>query len=163
MKRKTRQTKKEPVSSDQLQGNVLDPTRSDKQDQMNEQLQDGYRPNASTENQAELDADATKPSSSLEEKKSFDEEYASEVAPQPSRPITQSDAAKDETGGATIGMFALILSIVSLFILPSILGPVGAVAGFIAYYRGSKALGVWSIAIGLISFMSYFILSPLFS
>ncbi|GIQ67996.1 DUF308 domain-containing protein [Xylanibacillus composti] len=105
-----------------------------------------------------------------------DEEYAAEVAapaprvltnPEEERPQESRTANREQPEqaqqGAGMGWAALILAIASLFLLPQLLGPAAAIVGAIAWTRGSRALGVWSIVIGLISLVSYFILVPLYA
>jgi hypothetical protein len=93
------------------------------------------------------------------------EEYAAELAAPAS--IDMADrrkfgdangmgAGRAETVGAgtILGYLALILAVLSLF-SPSILGPVSAVVGFMAFVKGSRALGIWSIVIGTVAFVSF--------
>ncbi|GEM_PF-1397742 len=105
---------------------------------------------------------------------SEDEEYAAEVAPaqrglvnpeeeRPESGRTAANEQSEQSQGVGMGWAALILAIASLFLLPQWLGPAAAVVGAIAWTRGSRALGVWSIVIGLISLVSYFILVPLYA
>lgn len=90
------------------------------------------------------------------------EEFASEVmaddpyetAVQPETKVTQN---------AAMGWLALTIAIASLFMWPAILGPSAAIIGFFALTRGHRALGIWSIVIGLISFMAYIVLVPLYA
>ncbi|HEX7056959.1 MAG TPA: hypothetical protein VF260_07150 [Bacilli bacterium] len=99
-----------------------------------------------------------------------DTEFAAEAAPEP---ITRPPAAEpkrmngnernNRIGSATLGWVALILAVAALFVWPAVLGPAGAVVGFFAYMRGSRALGVWSIAIGLIAFIAYVVITPFYS
>ncbi|MFD2672355.1 hypothetical protein [Marinicrinis sediminis] len=97
--------------------------------------------------------------------KADEEEFAAEVAPSAASSHLQ-EAEQEERKSAqdsTIGLFALVLAIASLFVIPSILGPVAAILGFVAYTRGSRGLGVWSIGIGILSFVAYFVLLPLYT
>lgn len=63
----------------------------------------------------------------------------------------------------TFGWIAIILAIGSLFFWPAVLGPAAAVLGVVAYLRGNRALGVWSIALGLISVLAFLFLVPYYS
>lgn len=103
------------------------------------------------------------------------EEFATEtaiMANEPFRPLNQpEDERPDEnriepetavTQNAAMGWLALTLAIASLFFWPAILGPAAAIIGFFALTRGNRALGIWSIVIGLISFMAYIVLVPLY-
>lgn len=125
--------------------------------------------------EAEVDTtEAMNPSNgSMTGTEQADEEYAAEVAPAPralvqpekERPMESraADRESEQTAGAGMGWTALILALASLFLLPQWLGPAAAIVGAIAWTRGSRALGVWSIVIGLISLVSYFILVPLYA
>lgn len=102
-----------------------------------------------------------------------DEEYASELAEAPgidSLARRSTDAEKfdgsrdwdaaDTDAGRLVGWAALAMAIVSLFVWPAFFGPAAAITGFVAWTRGSRTLGVWSIALGLISFVLYLFLAP---
>jgi hypothetical protein len=74
------------------------------------------------------------------------------------------DADRDNTAGEGRGMgyLALALSIISLFILPVILGAAGVIVGFIARRRGANALGAWAIGIGIVSIVLGIFITPFF-
>jgi hypothetical protein len=57
--------------------------------------------------------------------------------------------------GATIAFGAIVIAVLSFFLFPSILGPVAAVIGFMAFVKGRRALGVMSMVLGIISFVSF--------
>lgn len=138
---------------------------------------------ASQERSFDVDAAKNAQNSSairMTDYKTNDEEYASEVATAPRGMIQPEEDRPDESrqvkasqpmqtakagagAGAGLGWTAMILALVSLFILPSILGPAAVVLGAFAYARGRKGLGAWSVVIGLISFVSYVLLAPMFS
>jgi len=63
----------------------------------------------------------------------------------------------------TFGWIAIILAVGSLFFWPAVLGPAAAVLGVIAYLRGNRALGLWSVALGLISVLAFLFLVPYYS
>jgi hypothetical protein len=99
-----------------------------------------------------------------------DEEFAGDLtAPLEDRHIIQTDEFREDAEAragaesAWLGWLALAAAIVSLFVWPSVLGPVAVVAGVIAFWRGSRALGIWSVVIGLVSLAAYFILVPYYS
>ncbi|MBZ5749761.1 MULTISPECIES: DUF4190 domain-containing protein [Metabacillus] len=73
-----------------------------------------------------------------------------------------SDDDKVVSGGKGIGFLALALSIISLFMLPVILGAAGIIVGFIARRRGANALGAWAIGIGLVSLILGIFITPFF-
>lgn len=104
------------------------------------------------------------------------EEFATETAimeKEPFRPLNQPEEDRPNetrvepetavTQNAAMGWLALTLAIASLFFWPAILGPSAAIIGFFALTRGNRALGIWSIVIGLISFMAYIVLVPLYA
>ncbi|CAG7605899.1 hypothetical protein PAESOLCIP111_00859 [Paenibacillus solanacearum] len=106
----------------------------------------------------------------------YKEEYAAEIAPPAAyRPdIRQAADHLQETDGDTghvegaqsfrwLGYTALLLSIASLFVYPALLGTTSALFGFFAYMLGFRALGAWSMAIGLISLAGYLFLVPLYA
>lgn len=90
------------------------------------------------------------------------EETAAEIAAPVS--FDRGTAAEDEkaTAGTGIGVAALILSIISLFVMPVLFGAVGIVLGFIARARGSTGLGSWAIGIGIVSIVMAMLIVPLF-
>ena len=65
-------------------------------------------------------------------------------------------------GGSGLGYLALALSIISLFVLPVLLGAVGIVVGFIARNRGAEGLGAWAIGIGIVSMIIGLFITPFF-
>lgn len=72
----------------------------------------------------------------------------------------EKERQADSSG--TAGWFSLMLAIFSLFIWPAILGPSAVLFGFISYVQGSRALGIWSIVLGAISFLAYMVLVPMY-
>lgn len=100
---------------------------------------------------------------------SHNEEYAAELSPLPSQlqgTGGRSDEAQRTTGGVSegedrrVGYIGLGFGVVSLFIWSIILGPIAAVLGYYAYVRGQKSAGAWSMGLGIVSTLSYFILIP---
>jgi hypothetical protein len=110
-----------------------------------------------------------------------DEEYAAEVAPnivdfnrrENNAQVTSETVTADRestgdanvdnvTGGRGIGGLALALSILSLFVLPIVLGAAGIIIGFIARRRGATSLGAWAIGIGAISIIVGMFVLPFF-
>ncbi|MFC5450223.1 hypothetical protein [Paenibacillus aestuarii] len=118
------------------------------------------------------------------------EEYAAEIAvPAPVRKITyaeqyrsakmnktaaavESAAVSDEevdemvdavTRSKAIGYVALFVALASLFVWPVLLGASGIVLGIIAFFYGNKALGSWSIGLGLVAIAAYYFLLPFYS
>ena len=96
-----------------------------------------------------------------------EEEYAAEIAP------TTSDVGNDRTNderseiekateesGRLTGIVGVGFGIASLFMWSIILGPVAAIIGYYSYNQGSRTLGGWAIALGILATISYFFLIP---
>lgn len=62
-----------------------------------------------------------------------------------------------------LGWIGLAVAVASLFIWPAILGTIAAIIGVIAYIRGSKAMGAWTVVIGLVSLIAFFFLVPYYA
>ena len=98
----------------------------------------------------------------------FMEETAAEVAaPFPARrEIAERNRfegeREDAREGRGVGWTALILSILSLFFLPVLLGAAGVILGFIARRRGANSLGAWAIGIGIVSIVIGVFILPFF-
>lgn len=67
-----------------------------------------------------------------------------------------------ETGGRGVGISALALSILSLFVLPILFGATGIVLGFVARRSGATGLGSWAIGIGVVSIIVGMFILPFF-
>lgn len=76
--------------------------------------------------------------------------------------IPASDAGqnRDKGGSRTTAWIAIVLAIGSLLFWPAVLGPAAVVMGAIAYASGNKSVGIWSVALGLLSVIAYFVLLP---
>ncbi|OLO26973.1 hypothetical protein BTR23_21565 [Alkalihalophilus pseudofirmus] len=105
------------------------------------------------------------------EPKTFEEETAAEVTPMTGafggRTEEREDTAEANYDDATasgrgVGTFAIVLSILSLFFLPIILGAAGIIVGFVARRAGANALGNWAIGIGALSIILTVFFSPFF-
>ena len=90
----------------------------------------------------------------------YQEETAAEVAPPLSGYGTREDSEM-RTGSTGMGLMAIALSILSLFVFPVLLGITGMVLGFIARSRGART-GTWAIAIGAISLLLGMFVLPFF-
>ncbi|MEI2665474.1 DUF4190 domain-containing protein [Rossellomorea sp. LJF3] len=96
------------------------------------------------------------------------DDYREETAAEIAAPMNVSrdfeeDAAEDATtSGRVLGYSALALSILSLFILPVIMGAAGIVLGFVARRRGAEMLGAWAIGIGAVSIIVGLFVLPFF-
>jgi hypothetical protein len=94
----------------------------------------------------------------------YREETAAEIAaPAPLiRGREHEEEREKAAGGTGIGTLALILSILSLFVLPILFGAAGIVLGFVARRRGANGLGAWAIGIGAISIVIGIFILPFF-
>ncbi|MFT8320369.1 MAG: DUF4190 domain-containing protein [Bacillus sp. (in: firmicutes)] len=93
-----------------------------------------------------------------------DEDFLEETSAEFAAPITYNNDrdTEREKGGKGVGITALILSIISLFVWPIVLGAVGIVLGFVARRRGALSLGTWAISLGAISIIIGIFLAPFF-
>ncbi len=96
----------------------------------------------------------------------FLEETAAEVAPtyrtdNGNNGEARNDAA-DAAGGRVTGYIALALSIISLFMLPVLLGIAGIIVGYIARRQGAAGLGAWAMGIGAVSLVLGIFITPFF-
>ena len=94
------------------------------------------------------------------EKMGHEAHYNEESAAEFPAPQDPSYAIKDEEeeesveklmNGKAMGIFSLVLSILSLFFLPLLLGAAGIIVGFVAIRGGSKTIGSWAIGLGIVS------------
>jgi hypothetical protein len=101
----------------------------------------------------------------------YNEEMAADFAV--GRPVVDADRREDryveraeredtDTGGRALGWISLVFALASWFIWPVLLGATAAVLGFIAYRQGARALGVWSMAIGIIALALNLIIVPFY-
>ncbi|WP_413286404.1 DUF308 domain-containing protein [Bacillus mojavensis] len=97
----------------------------------------------------------------------FFEETATEIA-EPFRASDRSDDQGNDRSGSNvnegrgIGYIALALSIISLFVLPVLLGAAGIIVGYIARRRGAQSLGAWAMGIGVVSLVLGIFIIPFF-
>lgn len=92
-----------------------------------------------------------------------DLEAAQEIVEPVGRREGETDDADDRSGGNGLGVTALILSFVSIFFLPAILGPAGIIVGYIAFRSGARTTGIWAMVIGAFALvMSLFVLPTYF-
>jgi len=96
----------------------------------------------------------------------YREENAAEIAaPVPLiRRKEQTGQSQKATAaaGTGLGTLALVLSILSLFVLPILFGAAGIVLGFVARRKGATGLGAWAIGIGAISIVIGIFILPFF-
>ncbi|GGB50349.1 DUF4190 domain-containing protein [Fictibacillus barbaricus] len=74
----------------------------------------------------------------------------------------EHEGKREREGGRATGMIAIILSVLSLFILPVLFGAAGIIVGFIARRQGAKSLGNWAIGIGIVSIIISLFFAPFF-
>ena len=94
----------------------------------------------------------------------YQEETAAEIAPPISgykQGIGTREDSEMKAGSTGMGLMAIALSVLSLFVFPVLLGITGMVLGFIARSRGAKT-GTWAIAIGAISLLLGIFVLPFF-
>ncbi|MGE7759240.1 DUF4190 domain-containing protein [Peribacillus sp. NPDC097895] len=99
----------------------------------------------------------------------LDNRYHEETSAEISPPLQNRRYKDDESVGSgdvasrgtAIGVIALIISIVSLFTMPFILGIVGIIVGIVARSRGSN-MGTWAIVIGAVSIIVGIFILPFF-
>jgi hypothetical protein len=90
-----------------------------------------------------------------------DVETAAEIAEPVRNTRTTDDVDTQADGGASgIGWTGLGLSILSLFLLPYIVAPIGVVLGYLAYRRNARTLGVWAMIVGAIAIIGALIIYP---
>ncbi|MDF2725014.1 MAG: hypothetical protein K0Q59_4689, partial [Paenibacillus sp.] len=66
-------------------------------------------------------------------------------------------------GGQTFGWIGLVLAIASLFIYPVAMGFAAVIMGLVAFVQGSRALGSWSVIIGGIALLAYYVIVPYYT
>jgi hypothetical protein len=89
-----------------------------------------------------------------------DVEAASELA-EPVRRNNWGERRKEgESGGRTMGIIALVLSLISFFLLPFLFGSVGIILGVFAAARGSR-IGWWALALSIIAIALSMIIRPI--
>lgn len=88
------------------------------------------------------------------------------ISPENERPTaTEAPRNIEETtveAGRGMAILALAISVISLFIMPVILGAAGVIIGFIAKRRGAEGLGNWAIGIGAVSLIVSLFIAPFF-
>lgn len=96
-----------------------------------------------------------------------DIEAAAEIAePIPARGSVREvndDEDSRESGASGIGMTGLGLSILSLFLMPYLVAPIGMVLGYLAYRRDSRTLGAWAMIVGAISILGALVIYPYYT
>ncbi|MGW6300413.1 DUF4190 domain-containing protein [Peribacillus butanolivorans] len=95
----------------------------------------------------------------------YREETSAEISTPPQRSRGYNDESVDSedmtSRGNVVGVISLIISIISLFMMPFILGALGIIVGIFARVRGSK-MGTWAIVIGAVSIIVGIFILPFF-
>ncbi|REK77387.1 hypothetical protein [Paenibacillus paeoniae] len=79
-----------------------------------------------------------------------------------SRPEQAGQEVVTESKGYALGWVSLVFAIASWFIWPVLMGATSAILGFIAYRQGARALGVWSMSLGLIAVVLNLVIVPFY-
>ncbi|WP_353855223.1 DUF308 domain-containing protein [Bacillus sp. Bos-x628] len=101
---------------------------------------------------------------------SNDDGYLEETAAEITEPYQASRDREDrrerdhvgDDSGKGMGYTALALAIISLFVLPVLLGVAAIVVGYMARRKGAQSLGAWSIGIGIVSVILGIFVTPFF-
>lgn len=92
-----------------------------------------------------------------------DVEAAEEIAdPMPRSAEEPADEGRSAQGdeGRGLGIAGIILSLVSIFILPAVLAPAGIIVGYLAFRQGSRTTGIWAMVIGAFSLLMALLVLP---
>jgi hypothetical protein len=94
----------------------------------------------------------------------YREETASELSP--NRPhvvqFQKNDNSRENADGKGLGTVALILSILSFFIMPYLFGIAGLVLGYFAAKRGGRATGRWAIYLSIAAMVLPLFIRPFY-
>jgi hypothetical protein len=93
-----------------------------------------------------------------------DVEAGAEVAPV-AEPVERGreradDSPQTRDEGRGLGILSLVLSVLSFFMVPFLLGPTGIVLGLISARRGNR-LGVWAVGLGTVSILLTAFIAPI--
>lgn len=90
-------------------------------------------------------------------------EGATEIAPTDGPNQRERDGvteAGETEAGRGLGIFGLVLSVLSFFIVPFLLGPAGIILGIISIRRGSR-WGMWAVGLGVVSIILTAFVAPI--
>ncbi|MDM5298759.1 DUF308 domain-containing protein [Bacillus pumilus] len=119
----------------------------------------------------ERDEDVKRYDREIDTQFSHDDGYLEETAAEITEPYQASrdredrhvrDQVGDKSGGKGIGYTALAIAIISLFVMPVLLGVAAIVVGYMARRKGAQGLGGWSIGIGIVSVILGIFITPFF-
>jgi hypothetical protein len=91
---------------------------------------------------------------------SVDVEAASELAEPVRRYNWRNRRKEGASDGRTMGIIALVLSLISFFLLPFLFGSVGIILGVFAAARGSR-VGWWALGLSIIAIAMSMIITPI--
>ncbi|MDN4594854.1 DUF308 domain-containing protein [Polycladomyces subterraneus] len=89
-----------------------------------------------------------------------DVEAASELAEPVRRNNWRERRKEGVSDGRTMGIIALVLSLISFFLLPFLFGSVGIILGVFAAARGSR-IGWWALALSIIAIALSMFITPI--
>ncbi|WP_339063638.1 hypothetical protein [Tepidibacillus marianensis] len=75
--------------------------------------------------------------------------------------IENIDDREVETKRSGMALTGVILSILSLFILPYLLAPIGIVLGYLGYRSGDQTVGMWAMGIGVVGLIGTLIMTAI--
>ncbi|MFV9510862.1 hypothetical protein [Tepidibacillus sp. LV47] len=103
-----------------------------------------------------------------------EEELAAELTPTFDQKVVPVNQQKEEdqpkkvkdgdntvTNRFGIAFIGVILSILSLFILPYLLAPIGIVLGYLGYRRGDQTVGLWAMGLGAVGLIGTLIMTAI--
>ncbi|MBO8170401.1 MAG: hypothetical protein H0Z33_00740 [Bacillaceae bacterium] len=67
-----------------------------------------------------------------------------------------------EGRGNAVGLAAVALSVLALFIFPVLMSIAGIITGYIAYRREARTLGLWAMGIGVVALLASLVFAPFF-
>jgi|GEM_PF-6362181 len=123
---------------------------------------DKFRPLKEEELSTELTPEAKlKDDNYLAGAKKYNEEFASEASPLPRKIIPfrtrEGNVETVNEKGSVLALTGLVFSVLSLFFIGYILAPIGMAFGYIGYRRGSHALSIWAMGLGVVGLIGAFI------
>jgi len=142
-----------------------------------EEAMDGVSANPPLANRAGNDVDRTVATDGIYDRnpvrvqtRNFETEAATEFTPvTPRQTGRMEDRRSPETdeeqrtgAGTGVGMTGLALSILSLFVLPYLIAPIGMILGYLAFRRDARTLGAWAMAVGAAAILGAVLIYPMF-
>jgi len=84
-------------------------------------------------------------------------EIGEPIRREPRSPVNETNRNEAARG---LGMVGLGLSVLSLFLLPYLIAPIGIVIGYMAYRRNARTLGTWAMIVGAIAILGALLIYP---